>query len=307
MKPMFQYNKNIIAHPEFYIATYTRKSDDPYLVFIHGGPGLNCGIIEYLIENDNLFASLNFNIIVYDQRNCGRSVNLTDEVKHQDNINDLEKIYRYLKNITKIKITGFMAHSYGAKLLFDYYKQFNSTIPGIFISTAESILIPRLNNLILDLTYLRKTNLIYYNEILSQIDNLDLIKTWELTEKLAPLFQENKDRHHFYWANLSFYKKTLEAQKKLNLPINNNTFMSVRKDLYSKENNFSVEINTLNIPYLWINGFQDYIMNGTKSLVSTKSTIIPFYQSSHYPHIEENKRFSEIVNEFIKNVRSLNA
>jgi proline iminopeptidase len=57
-----------------------------------------------------------------------------------------------------IKINGLVGHSYGAKLLYDFFQQVRIDVPGIFLSTADSILIPRLNNLNLnlDLNYLKK-------------------------------------------------------------------------------------------------------------------------------------------------------
>ena len=133
------------------------------------------------------------------------------------------------------------------------------------------------------------------------MDNLTTTKMWELTEELSPLFKENRDRDYLYWANMDIYKKFQRIQKILNLPVNSKTFMSVRKDLYSTEENYSVDIESLDIHYLWINGFHDFIMNGADSLLSQKKCITPFYKSSHYPHLEENDRFCELVNSFIKN------
>jgi proline iminopeptidase len=51
-----------------------------------------------------------------------------------------------------------------------------------------------------------------------------------------------------------------------------------------------------------INGFHDLVINGAGGLISEKNSgnIVTFFKSSHYPHIEENDRFSEILNEFIK-------
>ena len=73
----------------------------------------------------------------------------------------------------------------------------------------------------------------------------------------------------------------------------------MRKDLYSKETNFSVDIDELKIRKLWINGFHDFVMKGHQ-IASINAEIITMYKSSHYPHLEENESFSEILNEFIK-------
>ncbi|PJE14483.1 alpha/beta hydrolase [Legionella sp.] len=297
---MKAYNKDILSHPEFYITRFTHNPDQPYVFFIHGGPGLNCGTLEYLIEHHHLFSSLQYNIILYDQRNCGRSNKLTKHVLHQDNIDDLHKIILHIKDQCHINICSLIGHSYGAKLLFDYYKKVASPIPGIFISTAKSILTPRLNNLMLDLSYLKKSNVNLYNKMFHEIDTIDINNLCEISEQLTPIFQENKDRPYLYWANLEYYHLVQDIQKHINLPLDTNTFISVRQDLYSNESNFSVNIDELKIPKLWINGFHDFVMNGHEAALSKDHEIITFYKSSHYPHLEENDRFSELLNEFIK-------
>ena len=135
------------------------------------------------------------------------------------------------------------------------------------------------------------------------MDYLTKNKIWKITEELSPLFYENKDRDYIYWANMDAYKKVQRIKDIIKLPVNEETFMSVRKDLYSNKINFSVDIESLNTPYLWINGFHDFIMNGSESVLSNKKEITTFYKSSHYPHIEENERLSELINDFIKNIK----
>ncbi|MGQ3888242.1 alpha/beta fold hydrolase [Legionella sp. CNM-1927-20] len=296
---MSSFNKDILYHPEFYIVKFTKNKKSPYILFIHGGPGFNCGVNEYLIEKNELFTSLEYNIILYDQRNCGKSKRLAGVVSHQDNIDDLQKVISYLTAFHDLNINALVGHSYGAKLLFDFYKSYLSLIPGVFVSTASSILIPRLNNLMLDLSYLKQNNPHQYNKIFN-INSFDLNKLWEISEQLTPLFQENKNRPYLYWANLEKFKMVQEVQQIINLPINMETFLTVRKDLYSSEANFSVDINQLDIPKLWINGFHDFIMNGQETALAPDVKISTFYKSAHYPHIEENEYFSEILNEFVQ-------
>src|SRR5215204_6630378 len=121
-----------LSHPNFYLAHFIKNSNASSWIFIHGGPGYNCGTIEYLIEHDHLFSLLNDNIVVYDQRTCGRSIHFQKDVTHADNIQDLDEIYIYLTELCGIPIKGFIGHSYGAKLLFDYYEKYNRKIPGVF-------------------------------------------------------------------------------------------------------------------------------------------------------------------------------
>src|SRR6185312_8464649 len=162
-------------------------------------------------------------------RMCGRSINFSNDPIHKDNISDLNEVYLFLIESEGLKIKGFIGHSYGAKLLYDFIRQYNVNIPAVFVATADSILTPRVNNFILDLKYLATKDSEKHKEVLQKMDNLGHEKLWELTEELNPLFMENKDRPFAYWANLDCYKKFQEVQKKVNLPINNKTFMSVRK------------------------------------------------------------------------------
>lgn len=298
---MSKFTKQIIKHSNFYITRFITNHKKPSILFIHGGPGYNCGVLEYLIEYEQLFDSIDFNIILYDQRNCGRSIINSDVVLHKHNITDLHEIILHISNECGLDICSLIGHSYGAKLLYDYCKKYGSRCPTVYLSTADSIVTPRLNNLALDLMYLKQNYADTYQETYNKVASLKLDKIWEISEQLAPFFQQNRDRVYFYWANLDCLKKVNSIQKKINLPPNNDVFMSVRKDLYSDKSNFSVAIDELDMPKLWIVGFHDYIMNGSNGLLSSNSSIKTFYHSSHYPHIEENNHFSGLLNDFIKN------
>lgn len=292
---------NIINHPYLYISALERSSKLPWLIFVHGGPGLNCGTLERLIEKDGIFDSLNFNVILYDQRNCGRSNSGDDStVMHADNIADLHSVITILHKDKGISPVAIIGHSYGAKLLFDYMKETDSKLPSVFLSTASSILIPRVNNLLLDLAYLKTTDRGKYQKILKEFDNIKDGSIWEMTEKLSSIFHENKNRPNFYWANLDWKDTAACRQKEESLPMNARVFTSVRQDLYSRASNYSVDISSLkNSHYLWINGFHDFIMDGQASLSNPSLKTVIFYKSAHYPHIEEPERFCEEVNAFI--------
>ena len=290
--------KQIISHPDFFITKFSKLPARPCLVFIHGGPGMNASALEYLIEHKPLFEKLDYDMIFYHQRGCGRSKDFINEPTHQDNINDLNEIYHFLIGSQGLKIHGFIGHSYGAKLLFDFYQQFNINIPGIFVAIADSMLTPRINNLLLDLKYLQSVDNQKYLTALAAMENLDLQKLWDLTEELNPLFLQNTARTKMYWANLACYEELQQIPKEFNLPISKKTFMSVRKDLYSSLEKCSVDIDKLNIPFIWINGLHDYIMNGQDALFRNTNKVI-FFKSAHYPHIEENDRFCRVVNDFL--------
>lgn len=45
-----KFKKEVLNFAGLYIAQFTYDATRPYLIFIHGGPGYNCGLVEYLIE-----------------------------------------------------------------------------------------------------------------------------------------------------------------------------------------------------------------------------------------------------------------
>lgn len=298
---MSTYVKQVIKHPMLYIAAFTKAVELPYIIFVHGGPGLNSGILENLIEHEGIFDSLKFNVVIYDQRGCGRSQKTSETVVHADNIGDLEEVYKVLTDRANFNIAAIAGHSYGAKLLFDYLQYSQRTIPSIFIATASSMLTPRINNLLLDFAYLKSIDKIEYQKVLDEFNDYSPQMLWKLTERLAKVFQENKTRPYFYWANLVWKEKVTEIQESISLPISADVFKSVRQDLYTQPEKFSVDINgILKSPYLWINGFHDLIMDGASVLTEKTLPVRLFFKSAHYPHIEEHNKFCGEVNEFLQ-------
>lgn len=291
------FQKEIISSSDIYLVKFTKNRHLPYLLFIHGGPGFHCGILEYLIEHNELFQSINCNIVMYDQRHCGRSASKEHLVTHQDNINDLHFIISLLQETHQLKLGALVGHSYGAKLLADYITNHPSDIFLIFISFSESLLRPRLNNLMLDLAYLKQNEVEKYQEIFSSFQKIEHSELWTLTEALSPYFQINQTRGSLYWANMQWYQRTQAIQKELDISVNFEVFTSVRKDIYSQIDRLNCNIKDIPNSKLWISGFHDFIMDGQMTAFSTDLDIITFYQSAHYPHIEENERFCRIVNE----------
>lgn len=292
--------KQQLDHPFLYISSFRKAASLPWLVFIHGGPGLNCAVLEYLIENEGIFDQLNCNVLLYDQRGCGRSTVAKAPAHHSDNVMDLDSVITALRDHHRVAPAAIVGHSYGAKLLFDYYQQSNSVVPGVFIATAPSTLIPRLNNMLLDLYYLKSHDQMKYQEMLELFEDFDEKSVWAITEKLSEVFHQNENRTNFYWANMVWKKRVGLLEKELSLPLDRAIFTSVRRDMYSAGTDQSVTIDSLNNNcYLWINGLHDLVMNGASAFVTDTANTKIFYKSAHYPHIEEHERFCQEVNDFI--------
>jgi pimeloyl-ACP methyl ester carboxylesterase len=116
------FEKDIFHIHGLHVVRFSRTTNKPALIFIHGGPGYNNSITEYLIEHHRLFESLEYDLILFDQRTCGRSKDFPEHPNHTDNINDLKKLCGSLQE-QNIPLTGFIGHSYGAKLLFDFHQK----------------------------------------------------------------------------------------------------------------------------------------------------------------------------------------
>lgn len=297
---MHLYTKSVVQHPHLYISRLVSDPANPYLIFIHGGPGMNCGIVEYLVEKEGLFDGLGLNVIFYDQRGCGRSMSLSEYPTHVENVDDLQNVYHHLTCEEKLTVIGFIGHSYGAKLLCDFLHKTGINLPALFLSMSESLLTPRINNVMLDLKYLQATDYAKYLEILEKLDGaLDQRSLWEITEMLAPLFSTNKVRPTMYWGNRDACYNVSQIQKKINLPLNTHTFESVRKNLYLEGDTSGVDLSQLSGRALLMMGFHDYIMDGHKS-PPAQTHRITFTKSGHYPHIEESDKFCRIAADFFR-------
>ena len=83
------------------------KSENPTIIFIHGGPRGNSTLFEGTTA-ENL-AGKGFYVIVYDRRGEGRSIDTTATFTFQEAISDLNSIYEKYN----IKRANIIAHSFG--------------------------------------------------------------------------------------------------------------------------------------------------------------------------------------------------
>jgi proline iminopeptidase len=287
----------ILNNGQFYVNSIIRDETWPYILLVNGGPGQSCYGLETLIAHHGYFSTLKANIILYDQRGCGRSQKY-QSYSHPENIADLETVIDEVQDQISQKIDLIIGHSYGAKILYDYLLAHSCQTKSMFVGTSSHLLIPRLNNLLLDLKYLQKSHPDAYEEFLTSFSVTDKKSIWEASEKLAPLFNLNPDRPLYYWANTQVRALMERVLATSPHPVNSVVFQQVRKDLYLGEDLLTFEFQRLNCPYRWVLGFFDYIMGGNLIYQSPNNQII-FDKSGHYPHLEENIRFCEVANEFL--------
>ncbi len=288
--------KSLINYNKLYLAKYSNKNTNSRaILYIHGGPGLNCSTIEYFIQTHNYFSNLNFDLIVYDQLGCGRSSS-NENISHIKNVSDLADLIVFLHQ-QKFSLHSIIGHSYGAKILTDYLIDYSCNLPVIFVGTSNDIVVPRINNLLIDLNQLKSIDQERYNSILKNFKCNSINDLWEQSEIIADVFN-NIDRSYYYWANMEVFKLFKQGQLTTQLPLNMEVFKSVRQSLYSSSN-FSLNFEKLLNKYVVINGFHDQIMNGYSGVFDNNPNCIIFDKSSHYPHLEENKKFCAIINSFL--------
>ncbi|MFE3869411.1 alpha/beta fold hydrolase [Flavobacterium sp. LS2P90] len=97
---------NAKANHTIYSKSYG-KSENPAIIFIHGGPRGNSTLFEGTTAQK--LAEKGFYVIVYDRRGEGRSIDTTATFTYQEAIKDLNELY---KNYN-IKKANIIAHSFG--------------------------------------------------------------------------------------------------------------------------------------------------------------------------------------------------
>ena len=99
----------------------------PPLVMVHGGPGLTHEVFKPHLERAAEFATVYF----YDQRGCGRSTRLTNDIscKLDDHIADLEG----LRSSAGIQRMTLLGHSWGAYLALAYSVKYPDRVKKLML------------------------------------------------------------------------------------------------------------------------------------------------------------------------------
>jgi len=113
------------------------KSENPTIIFIHGGPSGNSTLFEATTAEK--LADKGFYVIIYDRRGEGRSIDTTATFTFQEAINDLNQIYEKYK----IKKANIIAHSFGGLVATLYTEQnpekvISLTLAGALFSQQET-------------------------------------------------------------------------------------------------------------------------------------------------------------------------
>ncbi len=205
-----------------------------------------------------------------------------------------------------ISIPAIVAHSYGAKLVYDALSE-RPDIDKKVILLGRSLRgdIPAKRNFMIDMILMKLFQKEDYKALMesSTFDYEDPDSLWGIKQKLRDTLKNREPRNLFYWHNF-LAMESMEAIKEQCLLIDNDEiFKAVVSSIHQDGNNTSYyDIAKLKQQVLHIMGSSDFLMAGDlfEPDQHDNYTACTFSGSGHYPHFEESERFIETVNDFIK-------
>lgn len=106
------------------------QSENPSIIFIHGGPSGNSTLFEATTAEK--LAEKGFYVIVYDRRGEGRSIDTTATFIYQEAIKDLNQIFEDYK----IKKANLIAHSFGGLVATLFTEQYPEKVNSLILAGA---------------------------------------------------------------------------------------------------------------------------------------------------------------------------
>ena len=257
------------------------------LVVLHGGPGLNHSYFKPHLDG----LHKKFNVVYYDQRACGQSAAPdADSISLEFFINDIEALRKELE-VHKISI---LAHSWASILAVNYALKYPDRINKLILSNPAP----------LSKAYEKEMS-VFIQEHTSSADSLNrasIISNKDFTLK-------NFEKLFKISFRASAYNPDNMERLQLNLPENflraqQALFTGLGKDL--TQYNFYSELKKFQFPVLIIQGKADGIpmasITKLKDSIS-KSTVVVFEKSGHFPFIEETMLYSKTVSKFLSSMK----
>lgn len=121
---------NNVNAQELYSASYGDEND-PAILFLHGGPGYNSFSFE--ASTAEVLAKEGFYVVVFDQRGCGRSVNVQgSEYTFEEAVKDIDGLYKKY-GLNKATLIG---HSWGGALGLVFTEQHPDKVNALVLVGA---------------------------------------------------------------------------------------------------------------------------------------------------------------------------
>jgi proline iminopeptidase len=279
------------------------QSENPPIIFIHGGPSGNSTLFE--ASTAQKLADGGFFVIVYDRRGEGRSVDQTATFTYREAIEDLNQIFKKYK----IKKASLLAHSFGGLFATLFTEQYSEKVNSLILAGALVSQQETYNHII-------KTTKSIYKE---KNDTLMLSKVYEIEtlnknsaeyrkqcfeiatqnnyfKMPIPTFEANKLRE--YYEQSEFYKNNIRNQQASLL-------------FYKNESKNNIDTKTVlkslkkdGVELFAIYGQNDNIfskeqLNDLKKIVEKQNFKI-IDNCSHYLFVDQQHSFIETIKKWIK-------
>ena len=266
---------------------FKRMGKGEPIVVVHGGPVLDH---SYLLPHLKPLAN-DYELIFYDQRLSGRSSAAVDssDVTLQNFVDDIEGLRTSL-GLNKIHI---LAHSWGALLAMKYAVRYPEHVGRLILSDAMPPSTRLWQQEQVELAKRTAAEDRKAREAIVTADGFDP-RSPESIEKLLLLSFRNKFHDSTYADGLDLYVPD-DYRKRSGL------FGLLMPELQNY--NLLPDLADLQIPTLIIYGSDEPAAEiSGKKLDQTipNSKMVLIKQSGHFPFIEQQKRFMEVVRDFLK-------
>ncbi|AJW64107.1 Proline iminopeptidase [Elizabethkingia miricola] len=118
----------IVLHAQTIYSKSYGDSNNPVIIFVHGGPSGNATLFEGTVAQD--LANKGFYVIAYDRRGEGRSVDSNATFTFQESFQDLNDLY----NKYNLKKANILAHSFGGIVATLYAAQFPHKVSSLILA-----------------------------------------------------------------------------------------------------------------------------------------------------------------------------
>jgi proline iminopeptidase len=290
------------AQPNTIYSKSYGQSENPAIIFIHGGPRGNSTLFEGTTSEK--LAEKGFFVIVYDRRGEGRSIDTTATFTFQEAIEDLNNLYQKYK----IKKASLIAHSFGGLVGTLFTKQNPDKVTSLILTGALFSQQETYDHI------LRTTHQIYSE----QQDTLMLSKILEI-EKLPKSSAEYRKQCYEIASQNNFFTMpfpTTEANQ-LREDYEKSEFgkNNIRNDkapilFYKNESKNNIDTRPIlknlkkQVKLYAIYGQQDQIfskkqLNDMRRIVKNANFKV-IDNCSHYPFVDQQTEFINTIEKWIK-------
>jgi proline iminopeptidase len=264
----------------------TLGQGEPILI-VHGGPGLNH---KYLLPHLQPL-SRDHQLIFYDQRASGQSSLSVDtnSITIDNFLEDMDAL-RESMGITKLNL---MAHSWGGLLAMKYAIKYPNRIKSLILinsTGASSAINAKANQLLAD----RFTQA-------DSINRMSIIQTEEFQKREPKTIEKLMKigfKHQFFQTSLI---DSLELDLNENYDQTSHLLQNLGKDLTTYD--FHNDLKAIQSPTLLIYGAHDPLVETAGKQIHRsidKSELKIIDDCGHFPFIEQQNKFTEIIMTFME-------